>query len=421
MNEKISRREFASRLTSGLMLAGMSADSVLGGQAGAAARRQYLKLDTMPGTCYQIKLPVDDGVAPGTRWEGGKLVARGGRKLAEPLADTGPLSPMYRQHVIWRLDDLADWCFPSWRRFCGTIEENGGKADIGINPGLCGDEVWSWAAGLDLDRFALWNHTWDHGEHGPRQAGLPYDEQLRNIELGHEKVKTELGYTMRAFGAAGIKPYKGADHTISDGDEVTYLAVRNHPDYVAYFYTPERFADRGWGRINSDGMLALAGPFSMERPDGLNTEPESRDYDKRYFSEVVKELYPDENPNRPPTVGNSDEMIWRVEHPFRHGGQVDQMPVVFMVCHPWNWDTQRGLQSAGELVRWINSSDRFRFSNHYEAYSWLANQNSLALEKTGPDTYRLEAQATRLPQSLELALPESSRVHGSVFKAGDLD
>ncbi|UCF38317.1 MAG: hypothetical protein JSU96_05555, partial [Acidobacteriota bacterium] len=335
MKSEISRREFGAFVTASLVPSWTTVPASSNQDPQPASS---FELRVEPGYDYELRTGGTDSFLPGARWMGSGFVPAqaGGRTLKSQM---GPLWRMYRQRVIWKLDDLADWSFPSWKRFCAVVERSGAKADLGINPGRCSREVFDWLRSLDPDRFELWNHTWDHGAEGPRQVGLEYSRQYENLDICQRKVKEELGFTMRAFGPAGIRLYPGAETWVGDGDEVTYYVVRNHPELVAYFGALE-FADRGPGQINSDGVLTLGGPIDLEDPDGLNTEPETRDLKQRYPVEVVKTLYPGEKPNRPPGPGNPDELIWRMEHPFRvnRPEEIDQMGAIFLQCHPWNWD-----------------------------------------------------------------------------------
>jgi hypothetical protein len=240
---------------------------------------------------------------------------------------------MYRKRIVLKLDDLASEFLPSWKRVCAVVEENGGRADLGINAGACDEEVFDWVRSLDPKRFEVWNHTWDHGRSGPNHYGHPYDAQCENMDRHQRLVSEKLGMTMRAFGCGGIKLTPESDW-IGDHDEVTYCVVRNHPDMWVYYHAEEVIVDRGRGNINSDGILTPGGFTAIEHPPGV-TRP--RDHGKRYPVEWVAKLYPDKDPNRPPAVGNAGELIWRMQHPSRPAEEVARMASNVLGFHPWNW------------------------------------------------------------------------------------
>lgn len=412
-SREFSRREFGKVAAGALLpVTGMTGIRLsVSTRQERSAQQSFFKFQVEPGCVYELTLEAEDEYPVGTRWGEviGTHLGTGSADRADPAS--GPLWSMYRQRVVWKLDDLADWSFPSWRRFCSAVEKAGGKASLGINPGRCSAEVFDWLRSLDDSRFELWNHTWDHGAEGPRQTGLAYARQYENLDICQQKVRDELGLTMRAFGPAGIRPFEGADYWISDGDEVTYYAVRNHPDLVAYFGAGE-FGDRGKGQINSEGVLTVGGPINLEYPDGLNTEPETRDLNKRHLVEAVKALYPEENPSRPPGPGNPEELVWRMEHPYdlKRPEEIEAMAVIFLQCHPWNWDFGAGLQSAATLASHINRSPKWRFSSAYEAYRWLKDKDRIELEKTGQKSYTLNARSLEFSHTLEFDALAAVRV-----------
>jgi len=184
-----------------------------------------------------------------------------------------------------------------------------------------------------------------------------------------------------------------------------------------YYHAEEVIADRGRGNINSDGILTPGSFTAIEHPPGV-TKP--RDPAARYPVEWVAKLYPDENPNRPPAVGNSEEIVWRMQHPSWPAEEVAKMASNVLGFHPWNWK-EDDLESLAALVSYISNSDDWRFSNISEVYHWMRDRDLLALEKIAPDRYRLEAQKAHAPHTLELGLPRNTRAEEHAYRANQFD
>lgn len=144
-------------------------------------------LNVQPGYVYDLVLPRADRVPAGTRWEDGPLLCRRGGELRRRKRETGPLSPMYREPIVFKLDDLQTRFLLSWQRFCAVVEPEGGKVR-GIKAGLCGREIFEWVRSLDPARFELWKHTCDHGETDANQYGHPYDVQYWNLNRHQEVI-----------------------------------------------------------------------------------------------------------------------------------------------------------------------------------------------------------------------------------------
>lgn len=371
------------------------------------------RVEAAPGWYYDIALPVPDEVPTGTRWVGGKMVAKGGESLAEPVREPGPLEPMYRNRLIVKLDDLSTNGLGYFQRWASVVEQHGAKADLGISPGLCRPEVYAWIRSLDPDRFEIWNHTWDHGENGPRQFGQPYDAQYENINRCQQTVSEETGLTMRAFGEPGIRHGEG---WIADVDAVTFLVVRNHPDLVAMF---------GGGRWREQLGLPDSSdvftPVSLTWVDGPPRLGDRGDPARRYHIRWVEELYPGEDPYRPPIVGNAAELIWRVEHPDAGRAHVERLGCAFLQFHPWFWCEDGDIAAVGEWIDHIHAARSWRFANCYEAYRWWRDRDAVVLEKRAPDRYRLDAHLLLFPHQMELALPAESRVEGRAYHIHSYD
>jgi hypothetical protein len=379
--------------------------------------------DVAPGHFYELTLPAPDAVAVGTRWEGGKLCRDGFDPVTPPehvdRRTAGPLAPMYRRRFIFKLDDLSSYHLPDFQRFIATVGRAGGKADMGINPGVCGQDVFDWLRSLDADRFQVWNHTWDHGRSGPKHMGLPYDIQYWNVDAVQEIVSSELGFTMVAWGYPGIRAYPEASgqQWIEDGDLVTYLVIRNHPDLAVLFNAPRELADRGYNAINSEGVLTLNDVNNFEAPPGLAIRPEPG---KLYPVPWVEALYPTEDSQRPGVLGNGKELIWRLHHPFLKPSTGAGYDVVYAQLHPWFWleQDQAGIEA---LVEHINGGDEWCCATVKEAYHWLCDRNAVALEKLSPECYRLEAHRLRHHHHMELALPAGTTVRCRAYHTHSFD
>jgi len=367
-----------------------------------------MALEVQPGFCYEIAVPTADATAVGTRWAGGKMAQKGTGNVEPPAADAGPLEPMYRRRLIVKLDDLQDFSLVHFQRVVKAIGEHGGKADLGINPGRCDGDVFAWLHGLDTDRFEIWNHTWDHGAEGPKHRGLPLDVQYANIDRVQQKVKAELGRMPRAFGEPGIR-YK--DGWIGDQDDVTYLAVRKHPELVA-IYDGGRTARRLGLQAEMDPLLDPIPLVTFEGPPG---DWDRGDMSRRYRLAYVAEKYPGEDPNRPPICGNAAELKWRVDHPSTGLDDVDRQGAAYAQFHPWFWKLDSDVAALGEWVDYVSGKKEWRFSNCYEAFRWWRDREFLALEKTAPDRYRLDARLLRFEHRVELALPADSKVEAQAY------
>ncbi|MEW6359454.1 MAG: hypothetical protein AB1696_24165 [Planctomycetota bacterium] len=336
-----------------------------------------LRVKTRPGCYYDLLLP-----------EGGP-----------PAAD--PLSPMSRKRFIIKCDDLAMWSLEAFKRFARMIEEHNAKAGLGIIPGQCtGDEVFDWIRTLDPDRFEIWNHTWTHGKGGPNHYQRPYDVQWRNLVQAHEKVREKAGIVMHTWGGGGIQ-YQGRG--VHDQDEVTHWVVRNHPDYKVHFHAFERFADRGFGSINSHGVF-MPWRYSWFEKEEFNAG----------FVEKLKERWPDIAWNRPPALGDAAELKWRFDHPFWYvpeSGKIDSMVAQF---HPASWDDEK-LKALGELLEYVKSKGDWCFANAYETCAWLMGKPDITVTKIKPLEYRLDVKSTRFEHTLDLDLPADAEVREHIY------
>ena len=365
-----------------------------------------LSLDVRPGFYYDVT--ATDKVAVGTRWAGGKLVQKGARPLKRPKADAGPLEPTYRRRLIVKLDDLQDFALVHFQRVVKAIGDSGGTADLGINPGRCEPALWDWLRTLDPSRFEVWNHTWDHGAEGPKLRDLPLDVQYEHIDMVQRRVKEHLGRPPRAFGQPGIR-YR--DGWIGDQDEVTYLAVRMHPDLVA-IYDGGRTARKLGLQNEMDPLFDPVALSSFESPPG---DWDRGDMSQRYRLAYVAEKYPDEDPMRPPICGNAEELKWRVDHPSTDMEAVDRQGGAYVQFHPWFWKLDSDVAALGEWVSYVIAQGKWRFSNCYHAFKWWRDKPFLGMEKIAPDRYRLDARVLRFEHKVELALPADSRIDAKAW------
>jgi hypothetical protein len=375
-------------------LAGVLAVALCG--VSAMAEEGLLQLSVKPGRLYELQVPAPDAVPVGTRWEKGAVDAKG---------QASPLAPMFRKQFIIKGDDLATWSLPAFQRFAKFIEACDAKADLGIIPAQSGPEVFAWGKTLDFKRFEIWNHTLTHGKDGiPCHYHQPYDVQARNLETAHRKVLDETGITMHTFCGGGIK-YQGQG--VHDQDDVTHWVVRNHPDYKVHFHASLKFADRGYGAINSDGVF-MPWRYSWFENEWLNEKDDPR------FIAQLRKRWPEIDWNRPPALGNADEMIWRFEHPFWNvpeSGQITHMVAQF---HPASWDDAK-LPALGRLIEHIRSKGDWQFANAYETYQWLRDRDDFALTKTAERQYLLDAKAIRSEHILNLRLPKETVVKEQVW------
>jgi hypothetical protein len=369
-------------------------------------------LKVKPGRFYNLKLPKEDGVGAGTRWEGGKLARPVARATGTPSLPSNPLEPMFRKRFIIKADDLATWSLKDFQRFARFIEQQDAKAGLGIIPGNCDETVFAWVRTLDQDRFEIWNHTWTHGKGGPNHYGQPYDVQWRNLELAHNKVLKETGIVMHTFGGGGIK-YQGKD--VHDQDDVTHWVVRNHPDYKVHLHANLKFADRGLGNINSDGIFI---PWRHSWFEMESFQPGA-------FVQKLKERWPDLDWNRPSALGNAEELKWRFDHPFWYMPESGQIEINVAQFHPAQWDDEK-LKALGELIAYIRSkgngstelAEVWRFANAYETYKWLRDRDDIAIEKISATEYRLDTKSARFEHRLELRLPHETAVEEKIYYDG---
>jgi hypothetical protein len=362
----------------------------------AGAEEALLQLRVSPGRLYELEVPAPDAVPVGTRWEKGSVEVKG---------QASPLAPMFRKQFIIKADDLATWSLAAFQRFAKFIEAQDAKADLGIVPGQCDPEVFAWVKTLDLNRFEIWNHTWTHGKGGiPCHYHQPCDVQACNLEMAHKKVLDETGITMHAFCGGGIK-FQGQG--VHDQDDVTHWVVRNHPDYKVHFHASSKFADRGYGNINSDGVF-MPWRFSWFENEWLNEKDDPK------FIAQLRKRWPDTDWNRPPALGNAEEMIWRFEHPFWNvpdSGEIENMVAQF---HPASWDDAK-LQALGKLIEHIRAKGNWQSANAYETYKWLKDKDDFVMAKTGERQYLLDARSIRFEHILKLRLPKETVAKEQVY------
>jgi len=360
----------------------------------------FLQLDVQPGRIYELELPRNDGMPWGVTWRGAASTNVPVAGAKPPETCVSPLQPMFRKRLMIKVDDLADWSLKDFQRFARFIEANDAKADLGIVASKSGPEVFAWVKTLDRCRFEICNHTWTHGHGGqPNHYQQPYDVQRRNLELAHEKVRAETGVTMHTFCGGGIK-YRGQD--VHDQDDATHWVVRNHPDYKVHYHANTKFADRGLGAINSDGVY-MPWRYSWFEREVFNDG---------FIAQLAKR-WAAIDWHRPLALGNAAEMIWRFEHPFWNvpeSGEIDHMVAQF---HPWLWKEPE-LDALRQLLDHIRRRGDWRFANAYETYKWLRDKDDIVVRKTGPTTYVLDAKSLRFDHRLELRLPKETKVKESI-------
>jgi len=342
-------------------------------------------------------------VPVGTHWQGDLWPV--GASGKQPPRYPSPLEPMFRRQLIVKADDLATWSLADFRRFVRAIEAHDAKADLGIVPGQCSDEVFAWVRTLDPQRFEIWNHTWTHGHGGvPNHYHQPYDVQRRNLELAHKTVLEKTGITMHAFCGGGIR-YQGQG--VHDQDDATHWVVRNHPDYQVHYHASSAFADRGYGQINSDGVF-MPWRFSWFENEWLNEQQDP------VFVRQLKKRWPKLDWNRPSAVGNAGELKWRFDHPFWNvpeSGRIENLVAQF---HPALWKDAE-LVALGELLEHVKRQKDWRFANAYETYQWLRDRGDFVVTKTKPNRYVLDAKSLRFEHRLLVRLPQTTAVSERIY------
>jgi len=345
--------------------------------AGTAAEPQAELFDikVKPGHYYDLTLPPDCG-----NWT------------------LDILRPVRRKRFIIKCDDLASWSLGAFQRFARLIEKHDAKAGLGIIPGQCqGDEVFEWIRTLDPDRFEIWNHTWTHGKNGPNHYQQPYDVQWRNLGLAHETVREKTGIVMHTWCGGGIK-YQGKG--VHDQDDVTHQVIRDHPEYKVHFHAAHRFADRGYGVINSDGIF-MPWRHSWFENEGF-----------RYpgFVDRLRERWPSIDWDRPTALGNAQELKWRFDHPFWHVPESGEIDIMVGQFHPTLWDAEK-LAALGELLEHIKAKRDWQFANAYDTYKWLIDEHDIVAKSLSPGQYRLDARLADFEHLLQLDLPPGTKVH----------
>ena len=367
-----------------------------------------LRLRVRPGYLYELRPVQPDSVRVGTRWRGDILPVADPQKAGQAPGPISPLEPMFRKRFIIKVDDVATWSLDDFQRFARFIEANDAKADLGIIPGRCGPEAFSWVRNLDPERFDIWNHTWSHGEGGvPNHYRQPYDVQCRTLEMAHRKVLEETGITMRGFCGGGIK-YQG--QPVHDQDDATHWIVRNHADYRVHFHADAAFADRGYGKINSDGIF-MPWRFSWFENEGLSETQSPA------LVAQLRQRWPDLDWNRLNALGNAEELQWRFDHPFWNvpaSGQIDSTVAQF---HPWLWKDAE-LAALKQLLDYIRAKGDWQFAHAYETYKWLRDKQDLVMTKNSDQSYLLDASALRYEHQLTLRLPQDTRSSTRIYRSG---
>jgi peptidoglycan/xylan/chitin deacetylase (PgdA/CDA1 family) len=409
---EINRRDFLRGAVYGSLAAALGSPALgqLQGEPSPMAKNLVMTIDA--GFSYDLTLAAPDDVPVGARWQGGALQEGPASAVAAALPKGGPLSIMYRPRLILKVDDLSQNTLRGFQRIAAMADRFHTKATFGINPSNGGADYWAFVNSLDRDRFEIWNHTFDHGAKGARQYGQPYDVQYANIELGHELVKKETGIVMRMFGSAGGVRF--GDRRVTDGDLVTYYVIRNHPDYVGLFGGPT--PDRAQARINAEGVFVSSslGPFENEgfipvEQRNANGVPDPA------FVASWRERYPNENHRFVYAVGNSDELIWRLEHPMRSapgGGTLDSAHIQI---HPYAWNTDEIIDAMGRMLQYADGHG-WRVSTAYETYRWLHDRGILAVEKTAPNRYSVDARRLHHSHQIEVAVPDTTAVEKHAYQ-----
>jgi peptidoglycan/xylan/chitin deacetylase (PgdA/CDA1 family) len=142
--------------------------------------------------------------------------------------------------VILKMDDLEythEAFVKNWERYVDSIRSYNLNSGLGIiidhlkeSPKSFKDSLISWHQSGD---FEIWHHGWDHQRlNAPPDSTndgefkeTPYPYQKEHLDKAQEVVKTELGITMRSFGA----PYNKTDSVFSQ-------VIRENDDIKVWLY-----------------------------------------------------------------------------------------------------------------------------------------------------------------------------------------
>lgn len=249
-------------------------------------------------------------------------------------------------YVILKMDDIranSNGTYSSgWQRFVDTIRSYGINAGLGVVtedlPGASQsfkDSLSNWHS---IPDFEIWHHGWDHKRlnYPPDNAnagefsGTPYEYQKDHLEDGMNYAQSELGITIRSFGA----PYNQTDATL-----VTVL--EENQDLKVWLYCNDS---------NYSGMC-------LSR--GSNNKLESTTGVVSYSS-------------------------------FLNAYNSNVNPYLVLQGHPGHWDDQSYIE-FGQIIDYLKAQGDC-FVLPYEYYQIVNNVNVIYSEDfDDPDTLHLES------------------------------
>ncbi|MCR4411230.1 MAG: hypothetical protein NUV77_02255 [Thermoguttaceae bacterium] len=174
-----------------------------------------------------------------------------------------------------------------------------------------------------------------------------------------------------------------------------------------HYHASGEFADRGYGRINSDGVF-MPWRHSWFENEWLNEKDDPR------FVAQCRKRWPHLDWNRPSALGNAAELKWRFDHPFWNVPESGQIENTVAQFHPAAWK-DADMKALGELLEYVKQKPDWRFANAYDTYKWLCDKNDFVVTKTGECRYLLDAKSIRHEHRLVLRLPKATVARERVY------
>ncbi len=150
-------------------------------------------------------------------------------------------------YIILKMDDVRsntnDMYNDNWQRYADSIRSYGVKSGMGAvledlttASQTFKDSLTSWH---HSDYFEVWHHGWDHkrnnyppdNNNAGEFSGTPYSYQKDHLEDGMTYAQSELGITLKSFGA----PYNQTDNTfltvLEENSDIKVWLYCNDPTY----------------------------------------------------------------------------------------------------------------------------------------------------------------------------------------------
>ncbi len=179
--------------------------------------------------------------------------------VSSPAADDA-VSTRTPQIVILKLDDIAYWISPQWKRTADYLREQNIKSAFGvITEGLerAGPETIAWIQEQRKDGMVeFWHHGYklrNASDTGEFEQGS-VDDQRAILEKGQAVAREKLGFEFAAFGP----------HWSGTTDE-TEQAVEQVPSIKIWLYGPVNA--KHYTRLSLHRFLALENPTFVPDPE----------------------------------------------------------------------------------------------------------------------------------------------------------